>query len=222
MKRNFIFAISLILISFTGCSKASKAPADTTGSAEGAMSDSLRQAEEARRADSIAVADFISKDLKTFWLHGHVKEVEEITESGYKVTIKFDRNGMMTYHSAFATKKSNILRDADDHIISMVNEGAWDGRNEGQDYSYDADGYPMRLSHWAEAHDTYQYTRSNKQGWPLEATLADTEDDFSGKVTFEYPDVDAYGNWTRQVSYETWPDIEKTTYTTTRSITYYR
>ena len=172
-------------------------------------------------ADSLAKVNFSSPDLTTFWLRGRVKSMVETTESGYTVTLKFDEKGNLLSHSAYSGRNSKILRDANDRIISMVNLVGDADRNNGEDFSYDADGRVSNLSHWSQSHDTYQIVEYSKEGWPLKANLADCDDDYSGRVTFKYPKTDVYGNWIRQVASETWPDIAETTYVTTRVITYY-
>lgn len=173
------------------------------------------------KADSLATVNFSSPDLTTFWLKGRVKTVVETTESGYSVTLKFNEKGVLLSHSAYNGKNSKILRDTNERIISMVNLFGDSDRNNGEDFSYDADGRVSNLSHWAQSHDTYQFVEYNKAGWPLKANLADCDDDYSGRVTYKYTKTDSRGNWTRQVASETWPDIEETTYVTTRVITYY-
>ena len=179
--------------------------------------DSLAQ----RSVGNDSLETFVSKDLSTFWLRGRVKQVVETTESGYTVTLQFDREGNLVSHSAYNTKKSEILRDLDNRIISMVNIGGGEQGNSGMDFSYDADGIVANLSHWAESHDTYQYVDFTPKGWPLKGNIADENDDYSGKVHYKYPKVDSCGNWLEQVAYESWPDIEETAYVVKRRVSYY-
>ena len=180
------------------------------------LRDSLRQ------ADSLANADFISADLRTFWLKGRVMQVLESVDNGYTIQLLFDEQGTLLSHSAYDTDSSRIVRDGNDRIISLINIGSWEGGNDGIDIKYTPDGFPSAISHWQAGHDSYVFNRYDRHNWPLEGAITDTEDSFSGQVSYSYPAIDSRGNWTKHIAIEKWPELAATRHIVIRKIIYYR
>ena len=219
-----VLASAIMLLGGCGMSASERAEQQRLDSIYSA--DSLRAArhlrDSLRLADSLANVDFVTPDLRTFGLKGHVKQVIETTDNSYTTQLLFDEKGVLLSHSAYDTDKSKIVRDGNDRIISLINLDSWEGGNDGMDFKYTPEGIPSAISHWESGHDSYVFSRYDSHGWPIEGAISDSEDQFTGKVSYSYTKTDNHGNWTTQIAIETWPEVEDTRHTIVRKITYYR
>lgn len=234
---NKILSLALLLcsIAITSCNNTN------SESEQQARLDSIRQAEALRlemmKQDSIEAINFTTPDLKTFFLHAHVKHVvSKVSENFYCDNMKFenfvldyDVNGNLTKHS-----QAKIIRDKTNRVSILQ------FRDKEFDYTYyykikyNSDGYPIKFINWClEGNcawdggemNEFNFEKHNDTYGPTLITRDGEEWGYDKKI--EYLEFDSYGNWTKKICAARFYDVDesidgtKKTQIVTREITYY-
>lgn len=218
-------AVLLCSIAITSCNNNT-----TNESEQQARLDSIRQAEALRlemmKQDSIEAINFTTPDLKTFFLHAHVKHmVSKDSENFYcsfeNFVLDYDVNGNLTKHS-----QAKIIRDKN-HRISKLQFLQKDGEYYWENYKikYNSNGYPTKfINLYLEEngyHEEYNFTKHDGTYGPT--LIERIYEGYGYDETIEYLEFDSYGNWTKKICVTSFTDdyYPKKTQIVTREITYY-
>lgn len=232
---NKILSLAVLfgLIAITSCNNNTNSESE-----QQARLDSIRQAEALRlemmKQDSIEAINFTTPDLKTFFLHAHVKHMvskvsENIDDENKKFEnfeLDYDVNGNLTKHS-----QAKISRDKN-HRISMLQFREKDYTNHYK-IEYNFDGYPTKFINWyleenyaAYAGDQEEYNFTKHDGTYGPTLIKQICEGCGYDKTIEYLEFDSYGNWTKKICVTSFTDAAneyypKKTQIVTREITYY-
>lgn len=224
-----VLAISLLGLNLISCKNGdSKKVEELQAKLDSiALADSLKQVEEKQKELVKAEWDeFITSDLNTFNLKGHVKTVLYLYSdgSGYSKKLNFSKDGNLEQATNESDTEYIISRNKKGQITALTDD--WN-RGVDESFEYDDSGYLCYICYSSGATAEYYYTATNDNKWPTRGFFV--FDGSSGgsrvPISLSYPVIDDHGNWTSSKSIirnsKVSEDEEDTEEVEIRTITYY-
>lgn len=171
---------------------------------------------------NIVPAEYYSKDLQTYKLHGNVKHVyyyyiSQSGEESYRGERSFNKRGKQL----FDYKDTKVIRNKDGRILEIEYDLG------GQRFSYDSKGETISFTDWDTSTSTEEYVQIDKIGNPLVSNVygeGGKRDPIIANYYYSYIKWDNNGNWTkRKVRYvERGYEDEQSNYYEKRIIVYFK
>lgn len=169
---------------------------------------------------------FSSPDLKIFFLHGHVKSVEEKWD-GHKFVFNFNQRGDLVNAEMDEYQCSMLSRDKDEGKLMEIRISNEDSSSDddfagfGMRFEYGADEYPISetiFSYEYEAKTVYVFKADSEfpvsYRTDIEDSSLDEKKTVKTKITYDV--FDEQGNWTKRTG-----ENKYNKFVVTRKITYY-